>query len=119
MLPANAKLGFLVFWGAICAVWTGVWLLVDCLLVPDPLRISSLRLVAIGGVTGVAPVTFLWAGRAVLYLVGHIVSFARNRAEWLRRAASRGCRVAEEGGSSPRGRSSSLGDEYQPSAGPL
>ena len=106
MLPAKEKLDFLLFWAAICAVWTGAWLLVDGLLVPAALRISPLRLVAIGSATGFLPIIVLGAGRAILYLAGRVVSSARSRAGSLRAAASRGAPP-------------SLTEEYQPSAGPL
>ena len=118
MLRDKAKLGFILFWAVTCAVWTGAWLVVDYLLVPEALRVSALRLVAIGLATGLLPIAVLCVGRAVLYLAVRGVELARRRVPAFRSAASGRRSVVRAPEPSPR-RASALADEYQSSAGPL
>jgi hypothetical protein len=118
MLREKAKLGFFLFWAVTCAVWIGAWLVVDYLLVPEPLRVSALRLVAIGLATGLLPIAVLCVGRAVLYLIVQGLAFTRRRLPAFRGAASGRRSVARAPDPSPR-RASAVADEYQSSAGPL
>jgi hypothetical protein len=94
------------------------WLLVDFVLVPKPLRVSPLRLIAIGLATGLAPLVVLCAGRALLSLAGRGLSFARDRTSGLRTAAFRDS-AARGGEPSARRTAVPLAKEYQSSAGPL
>jgi hypothetical protein len=112
----RTKPGFFLFWAAACAAWTLTWLLVDFVLVPELLRVPPLRLVAIGTATALAPVLLLCAGRALLALGARGISLSEDRVARLRAAVRGGVRAGEPSPSRPP---AALGEEYQPSAGPL
>jgi hypothetical protein len=114
----NTQPGFFLFWAAACAAWTVTWLLVDFVLVPEPLRVSPLRLVTIGLATGLAPVVVLCAGRVLLSVVARGLSFAWGLASSLRTAAFR-TNADRAGEPSARRTPAALAEDYQSSAGPL
>jgi hypothetical protein len=95
-----------------------VELLVNRVLVPEPLWVSPLRLVAIGLATALAPVLLLCAGRALLALAARGIALTRDRLS-RSRAAVRGATSLRASEPSSRRAPAPLGDEYQSSAGPL
>lgn len=98
----QARSQFFLFWAAASAAWTLTWLLVDWLLVPDPLRAAPAALVAIGVATAALPPAVLLAGRGILSLAVRALEAARKRMRDVRAAP---VKERREG--------------YQASAGPL
>ena len=56
--------GFMTFWTVACSVWTGMWLLLDVVLVPHRIGLPTPYLVAIGVATGICPMALMLCGRA-------------------------------------------------------
>ena len=64
--------GFMTFWTVACSVWTGMWLLLDVVLVPHGIGLPTPYLVAIGVATGMCPMAFMLCGRALMLVeLGH------------------------------------------------
>src|SRR5918997_332688 len=58
--------GFMTFWTVACSVWTGMWLLLDVVLVPHGIGLPGPYLVAIGVATGMCPIAVMLCGRALM-----------------------------------------------------
>jgi hypothetical protein len=67
--------GFMTFWILACSVWTGMWLLLEIVLVPHGIGLPGPSLIVIGVATGMCPIAVMLCGRALM-LAGRRVLFS-------------------------------------------